>query len=40
MCRYIGQRSLIYVIFVAALWRSTGVYEVFFALTSFVHYFR
>lgn len=24
----------------AALWWATGVYEIFFALTSFVHYFR
>lgn len=38
--RYIGQRNLIYIFFVLALWRATGVYEVFFALTSFVHYFR
>jgi len=37
---YIGQRNLIYIFFVLALWRATGVYEVFFALTSFVHYFR
>lgn len=38
--RYVGQRNLIYILFVLALWKATGVYEVFFALTSFVHYFR
>ncbi len=37
---FIGQRNLIYIVFVAALWQATGVYEVFFSLTSFVHYFR
>lgn len=35
-----GQRNVLYLLFVAGLWRATGVYEVFFALTSFVHYFR
>lgn len=36
----LGLRNLAYVISVLALWRATGMYEVFFALTSFVHYFR
>ena len=40
MYSYIGQRNLIYLFFVFALWKATGMYEVFFALTSFVHYFR
>ena len=37
---FFGQRSLYYLIFAASLWYVTGCYEVFFALTSFVHYFR
>lgn len=36
----LGQRNVLYLLFTLALWRATGVYEVFFALTSFVHYFR
>lgn len=40
MCRFFGQRSLYYLVFAGALWYVTGKYEVFFALTSFVHYFR
>lgn len=36
----LGLRNLAYITFVLGLWRATGVYEVFFALTSFVHYFR
>lgn len=38
--RYVGQRNIVYIIFIATLWWITGVYEVFFALTSYVHYFR
>lgn len=37
---YVGLRSLFYVSMAAAIWYFTGVYEVFFALTSYVHYFR
>lgn len=37
---YLGQRSLVYLAFVGALWWATGCYEAFFALTSFVHYIR
>lgn len=36
----VGQRNMLYLMLVVGLWYSTGVYEVFFALTSFVHYFR
>mmetsp|Transcript_3573 Transcript_3573/g.5066 ORF Transcript_3573/g.5066 Transcript_3573/m.5066 type:complete len:195 (-) Transcript_3573:261-845(-) len=36
----LDQRNVLYLLFTLALWRATGVYEVFFALTSFVHYFR
>lgn len=36
----IGQRNLLYIIFCIGMWRATGVYEVFFAMTSIVHYFR
>lgn len=36
----IGLRNMIYLLFVGALWWATGRYEVFFVLTSFVHYFR
>eukprot|EP01038_Epipyxis_sp_PR26KG_P009099 gene9099-12270_t len=36
----IGQRNILYVCFALGLWRATGSYEVFFALTSFVHYIR
>merc|ERR1719231_1832413 len=36
----IGIRNGLYLLFVAGLWYATGSYEVFFALTSFVHYFR
>jgi hypothetical protein len=38
--QYFGQRNLIYLSLVGALWYVTGCYEVFFALTSFVHYCR
>jgi hypothetical protein len=38
--RYFGQRNLIYLSLVGALWYVTGSYEMFFALTSFVHYCR
>ena len=37
---YFGQRNLIYLTMVGALWYITGSYEMFFALTSFVHYCR
>lgn len=37
---YLGQRSVIYIIFVASLAWSTNSYEIFFILTSFVHYIR
>jgi hypothetical protein len=36
----LGLRNLAYLFCAAALWKATGIYEVFFALTSFVHYFR
>lgn len=36
----VGLRNLVYVSSALALWYATGVYEIFFALTSFVHYFR
>lgn len=36
----VGLRNMIYLLFVGALWWATGKYEVFFVLTSFVHYFR
>jgi hypothetical protein len=36
----IGLRSLFYLSMVSAIWYITGVYEIFFALTSYVHYFR
>mmetsp|Transcript_15947 Transcript_15947/g.35289 ORF Transcript_15947/g.35289 Transcript_15947/m.35289 type:complete len:664 (+) Transcript_15947:182-2173(+) len=36
----VGQRNLIYLGFMGALWYSTGVYELFLALTMYVHYFR
>jgi len=39
-CRLVGLRNVCYLIFVAGIWYATGVYEVFFALTSFIHYFR
>jgi hypothetical protein len=35
-----GQRNVLYLLFILGVWHATGVYEVFFALTSFVHYFR
>lgn len=35
-----GQRNVLYMSFVLGLWKATGSYETFFALTSFVHYFR
>lgn len=38
--RLVGLRNVCYLLFVWGLWRATGLYEVFFALTSFVHYFR
>jgi hypothetical protein len=38
--RLFGLRNISYLISVFAVWRATGMYEVFFALTSFVHYFR
>jgi len=37
---YIGQRSIYYLVFVAAMWYVTGVYEFFLLLTSFNHYIR
>jgi len=37
---YIGQRNVLYLICVAAVWYITGRYEIFFAATSFIHYFR
>ena len=37
---YIGIRSVLYLIFVASLAYLTGEYNVFFTLTSFVHYIR
>jgi hypothetical protein len=37
---YFGQRNLIYLGTLALVWHATGVYEIFFALTSFVHYCR
>lgn len=36
----LGLRNVVYVLSALALWHATGLYEVFFALTSFVHYFR
>mmetsp|Transcript_846 Transcript_846/g.496 ORF Transcript_846/g.496 Transcript_846/m.496 type:complete len:679 (+) Transcript_846:92-2128(+) len=36
----LGLRNVAYIFSVMALWHATGLYEVFFALTSFVHYFR
>lgn len=36
----VGLRNVCYLLFVWGLWRATGIYEVFFALTSFIHYFR
>jgi len=36
----LGLRNVVYVLSVCALWYATGLYEIFFALTSFVHYFR
>ncbi len=38
--RLIGLRNICYLIFIGGLWWATGIYEVFFALTSFIHYFR
>jgi len=35
-----GQRNVLYLLLILGVWHATGVYEVFFALTSFVHYFR
>lgn len=40
LCSFFGQRSLYYLLFAASLWYVTGSYEVFYVLTSFVHYFR
>ena len=37
---YFGQRNVLYLSLVGALWYVTGYYEAFFALTSFVHYIR
>lgn len=37
---YVGARSLIYLALVSAVSYFTGVYNVFFACTSFVHYMR
>lgn len=31
---------MFYILFAASLWYITGLYEVFFVMTSFVHYFR
>lgn len=36
----LGQRNLVYLLFMLALWYVTGMYEIFFAFTSYVHYFR
>jgi hypothetical protein len=36
----LGLRNLAYILFVWALWQTTGIYEVFMSLTSFIHYFR
>lgn len=36
----LGQRNLVYLLFMLAVWYATGVYEIFFAFTSYVHYFR
>lgn len=38
--RLLGLRNVSYLCVLGALWWATGVYEIFFALTSFVHYFR
>jgi hypothetical protein len=38
--RLLGLRNVTYLLVLSALWAATGVYEIFFALTSFVHYFR
>ena len=36
----LGQRNVLYLLFMLALWYVTGMYEIFFAFTSYVHYFR
>lgn len=36
----IGQRNVLYLLFTLGMWRATGVYELFFAMTSIVHYLR
>lgn len=36
----LGQRNMLYLLFMLALWYVTGMYEIFFAFTSYVHYFR
>lgn len=36
----VGQRNVLYLLFCLGLWKATGAYEVFFALTSLVHYCR
>ena len=37
---FFGQRSLYYLIFAGSLWYITGLYEIFFVMTSYVHYMR
>ena len=37
---FFGQRSLFYLMLAGSLWYITGLYEVFFVMTSFVHYIR
>ena len=36
----IGQKNIVYLLTLTALWRLTGLYETFLVLTSFVHYGR
>ena len=38
--RLLGQRNLVYLLCMLALWWVTGSYEVFLVCTSYVHYFR
>eukprot|EP01035_Chromulina_nebulosa_P019167 gene19167-25011_t len=37
---FIGQRNIVYFAVSFALWWATGLYDVFFVMTSFVHYLR
>jgi len=37
---FLGQRSVFYIVFAGTLWYITGLYEIFFVMTSFVHYIR